>query len=81
MSDKAPREPRAVIERLVPEVFEGSHRSPLMSTFLRGVTTGALVGAAIAGSALWSRHRRARSGPGAVAPTTEAATAAEPSAG
>jgi hypothetical protein len=29
-----------------------------VSTFLRGVTTGALVGAAIAGSALWSRYRR-----------------------
>jgi hypothetical protein len=81
LSDKAPRDPRAAIERLLPEAFEGSHRSPLMSTFLRGVTTGALVGAAIAGSALWSRHRRAHSRPESVAPTAEPATAAEPSAG
>jgi hypothetical protein len=29
-----------------------------VSTFLRGLTTGALVGAAIAGSALWNRYRR-----------------------
>ena len=56
MSDR--NQPRAVIERLLPEAFEGSDRSPLVSTFLRGVTTGALVGAAIAGSALWSRYRR-----------------------
>jgi hypothetical protein len=60
MSDKAVRDPRAVIERLLPEAFEGSRRSPVMSTFLRGVTTGALVGAAIAGSALWGRYRRTR---------------------
>ena len=56
MSDRT--QPRAVIERLLPEAFEGSNRSPVVSTFLRGVTTGALVGAAIAGSALWSRYRR-----------------------
>jgi hypothetical protein len=54
-------DPKSLVERLVPEVFEGSHRSPTVSTFLRGVTTGALVGAAIAGSALWSRYRRSRS--------------------
>jgi hypothetical protein len=50
----------SIIERLVPDVFGGADRSPTMSTFLRGVTTGALVGAAIAGSALWTRHRRQR---------------------
>jgi hypothetical protein len=60
MSDRTPQDPRGMIERLLPEVFEGSRRSPIVSTFLRGVTTGALVGAAIAGSALWSRYRRTR---------------------
>jgi hypothetical protein len=60
MSSKGQGDPRAVIERLLPEAFEGSRRSPIMSTFLRGVTTGALVGAAIAGSALWGRYRRTR---------------------
>jgi hypothetical protein len=54
------RDARSIIERLVPDVFSGEDRSPTMSTFLRGVTTGALVGAAIAGSALWTRHRRQR---------------------
>jgi hypothetical protein len=49
------------VERLVPDVFAGENRSPTMSTFLRGVTTGALVGAAIAGSALWTRYKRQRS--------------------
>jgi hypothetical protein len=57
----------SVVERLVPEAFEGSHRSPIVSTFVRGVTTGALVGAAIAGSALWGRYRRNR---GATPPST-----------
>ena len=47
-----------IIERLVPEAFGGDDRSPTVSTFLRGVTTGALVGAAIAGSALLTRYRR-----------------------
>jgi hypothetical protein len=60
MSDRSVADPRSVVERLLPEAFEGSHRSPAMSTFLRGVTTGALVGAAIAGSALWGRYRRMR---------------------
>lgn len=32
------------------------------STFLRGLALGALVGAAIAGSRLWRRHRRGRRG-------------------
>jgi hypothetical protein len=72
MSDRLSRDPRAVIERLLPEAFEGSRRSPVMSTFLRGVTTGALVGAAIAGSALWSRYRRTRDHREAVEPAGEA---------
>ena len=72
MSGKATRDPRGAIERLLPEAFEGSHRSPVMSTFLRGVTTGALVGAAIAGSALWTRYRRTRDAREAVSPTAAA---------
>jgi hypothetical protein len=70
MSPRGRAEPPAVVERLVPDVFVGSH-SPMLSTFLRGLTTGALVGAAIAGSALWSRYRRGR--------RPEVATAAEAS--
>lgn len=34
--------------------------SPRFSAFLRGVTIGALVGAAVAGSALWERAIRRR---------------------
>jgi hypothetical protein len=79
MSDKSARDPWAVIERVLPEAFEGSRRSPVMSTFLRGVTTGALVGAAIAGSALWGRYRRTRDA-GAVAPTAEPPAATAPTA-
>lgn len=60
MSRRSPRDSRSVVERLVPEAFEGSDHSPVVSNFVRGLTTGALVGAAIAGSALWSRYRRSR---------------------
>ena len=60
MSDRIGRDARSLVERIVPDAFEGSHRSPVVSTFVRGVTTGALVGAAIAGSALWGRYRRNR---------------------
>lgn len=74
MTNRTPRDALAV-ERHIPEAFEGSRRSPLMSTFLRGATTGALVGAAIAGSALWSRYRRTRATlPGPPAATTPATT-------
>jgi hypothetical protein len=50
--------PASIVERLVPEAFEGANHSAGVSTFVRGLTTGALVGAAIAGSALWTRYRR-----------------------
>jgi hypothetical protein len=80
MSNRAPRDPRAAIERLLPEAFEGSRRSPIMSTFLRGVTTGALVGAAIAGSALWSRYRRTRDSREGVTPPAEVTPATTPTA-
>ncbi len=36
---------------------------PRMGTFLRGLTIGALVGAAIAGSTIWQRRRRERARP------------------
>ncbi len=35
-----------------------------MATFLRGLTVGALIGAAIAGSRIWQRQRRKRRSPG-----------------
>jgi hypothetical protein len=39
-----------------------------LASFLRGLTLGALIGAVIAGSSLWSRHRRRRKN---AAPTVE----------
>ena len=36
------------------------NEDPRLASFLRGVTIGALVGAAIAGSALWERAQRRR---------------------
>jgi hypothetical protein len=33
------------------------------ASFLRGLTLGALIGAIIAGSSLWTRRRRRRHGP------------------
>jgi hypothetical protein len=41
------------------DVAEGEG-DPRVAAFLRGVTIGALVGAAIAGSALWERASRKR---------------------
>lgn len=35
-----------------------SDEEPRASTFLRGLTIGALVGAAIAGSTIWGRRRK-----------------------
>ena len=77
MSPRRTIEPPGVIERLVPEAFAGADHSPIVSTFLRGLTTGALVGAAIAGSALWNRYRRSRRPPsdGAESPPGTDATA------
>jgi len=45
---------RAGTRRDVPDL------SPYAATFLRGLSLGALVGAAIAGSAIWRRVRDAR---------------------
>jgi hypothetical protein len=44
------------IRRLVPDVTDASD-GPTVASFLRGLAVGALVGAAIAGSALLQRRR------------------------
>jgi hypothetical protein len=38
------------------------------ASFLRGLTLGAIIGAIVAGSSLWSRRRRARRGDRPVTP-------------
>jgi hypothetical protein len=48
---------RSALERLVPDLTPPDDVSPTVSTFLRGLAIGALVGAAIAGSALLQRRR------------------------
>lgn len=53
----------------------GSDADPRLASFLRGVTIGALVGAAIAGSALWERAQRRR----AAADAADAGDAPPPS--
>jgi len=56
----AGREPHP-IERLVgPTGAPDRHDSPTVASFVRGLTIGALVGAAIAGSALLGRRRAQR---------------------
>ena len=57
---KAPRPIRDPLQGL-PEVSEVFAAQPLHAgTFLRGLTIGALVGAAVAGSAVWRRWYRGR---------------------
>ncbi len=41
-----------------PDHSDANDDAPRMAVFMRGLTIGALVGAAIAGSALWERARR-----------------------
>jgi hypothetical protein len=53
MSDKNPAE--TALES-VREVLRGDEASASGTTFMRGLTLGALLGAAIAGSALWQRR-------------------------
>jgi hypothetical protein len=43
-----------------PDSASDADADPRVASFLRGVTIGALVGAAIAGSALWERAVRRR---------------------
>lgn len=44
----------------VREALRGDEASGTGTTFMRGLTLGALLGAAIAGSALWQRRTRAK---------------------
>lgn len=48
---------RSALEHLIPEIAPPDDAAPLVSTFLRGLAIGALVGAAIAGSAILQRRR------------------------
>ena len=57
MSDKNPAENALDSVR---EVLRGDEGSSTGTTFMRGLTLGALLGAAIAGSALWQRRTRAK---------------------
>jgi hypothetical protein len=43
---------------LVREVLRGDDQGRAAGTFMRGLTLGALIGAAIAGSAIWQRRER-----------------------
>lgn len=48
---------RSSLERLIPDLAPADGAPAFVSTFLRGLGIGALVGAAIAGSALLGRRR------------------------
>lgn len=63
MSERLPE----AIRRLVPDITDESD-PPTVASFLRGLAVGALVGAAIAGSALLQRRRAARDEARAVDP-------------
>lgn len=62
---------RSALERLVPELAPPDDASPLVSTFLRGLAIGALVGAAVAGSAILQRRRSHDEEPAAELPAAE----------
>jgi hypothetical protein len=55
MSRRAPQADLLVTLR---EALRGDDRAGAGATFMRGLTLGALIGAAIAGSALWQRRAR-----------------------
>ena len=62
-----------------PDRSEPDDNTPRMAVFLRGLTIGALVGAAIAGSALWERARRRAEGESTEPlPTPDAPATVEP---
>ena len=48
------------IVETVREALRGEEGAPSGTTFMRGLTLGALMGAAIAGSAIWQRRGRRR---------------------
>ena len=60
MSSKA--QPDGVLDT-VQEVLRGEDGAGSGATFMRGLTLGALLGAAIAGSALWQRRVRSKRPP------------------
>jgi hypothetical protein len=49
---------------LVPGIDPDDAESPRFQLFIRGLSIGALVGAAIAGSAIWERGQRRRASSG-----------------
>ena len=67
---------RSALERLIPDLAPPDGAPAFVSTFLRGLGIGALVGAAIAGSALLARRRSeavdGAEGPGSEAPAGQA---------
>jgi hypothetical protein len=71
-------QPAAALET-VREVL-GADEGASSATFMRGLTLGALLGAAIAGSALWRRARASRTTPSrrSAHETDEGAGPAEP---
>lgn len=63
-----------------PDRADANDESQRLAVFLRGLTIGALVGAAIAGSAIWERARRRAERPATpleVAPPAHDATSPE----
>jgi hypothetical protein len=59
------------------EVLRGDDASSSGTTFMRGLTLGALLGAAIAGSALWQRRARAKHAPSPDEEADEATVSAD----
>ena len=57
-SDLPPAAPQGPVKNLADLSELLAREQPHMSRFVRGLTIGALVGAAIAGSAIWRRSRR-----------------------
>lgn len=66
----------ASLDRLIPDLAPPDGAPAFVSTFLRGLGIGALVGAAIAGSALLGR-RRSEDADAAESPGSEAPAAAQ----
>jgi hypothetical protein len=54
-----PRTPSSIVDAISERLSSNEDRPP----FLRGLTLGALVGAAIAGSTLWNRWRARKAEP------------------
>jgi len=54
MTRRPPSEPLAIAR----DVLTGADEGRAASTFMRGLTLGALLGAALAGSLLWQRRSR-----------------------